>query len=365
MVSTRSRAYPPRPPKEKTFSSFKLFPKLPLEIQLMIWEAAASVPRIVYLNEYELPECRHAFRRVRSDREVPDFCEDPLNDQFCRRKGIQLCTIEDAPNDWELDDEIFDARWQDNDLPDIWPPVGLKTDSPVPSLFYVCRDSHRVASRLYPRLFPTFGSLSNIHFNSTVDTLHINADTFLDYGDPQSSVGAIGLVCQEDRAKVQNLSLDSELVEYLDEESYLPWLCEAPTQRGKKPRSEFLERVFLNPVDLDRRFYMFEHPKYHERHDPYEEVPTLDYFLRMKDTEFEAVRLEETKAMEEPWPRPILEHKVVTSETDKRRLESLQKEYESVPGCRCYEKEDPFRHPFEEFSDSDSDSDSVSVDIEW
>jgi hypothetical protein len=83
--------------------SFPQFNRRPLEVRMLIWEAAIE-PRIVHLQIRPLRECHHILRQVRSDVAVPDLCGPlaPLN--------VRLYTWRDLPAFDELDEYIESQR---------------------------------------------------------------------------------------------------------------------------------------------------------------------------------------------------------------------------------------------------------------
>jgi hypothetical protein len=59
-----------------------------------------------------------------------------------------------------------------------FPMPGITTRSPPPQIFFTCRDSYKVASRLYPKMFGTLGTFAETYFNPRQDTLYLRYDTF-------------------------------------------------------------------------------------------------------------------------------------------------------------------------------------------
>ena len=97
--------------------------------------------------------------------------------------------------------------------------------------------------------------------------------------------------------------------------------------------------TFVEPVHMDRRAFMFENPEYHVKHDPKNQnLPGTEFYVRSLEVLFDEARdfqLNRGKL----FIRPVIEHKVLTTHKLKARFDALQKAYEAVSSCRCYENE--------------------------
>ncbi|KAF4624085.1 hypothetical protein G7Y89_g14090 [Cudoniella acicularis] len=299
-------------PTNTKCTSFALFPALPVEIRRLIWEAAA--PRIVSVEYRNTPTRKHHLRHV-------------------------------------------DTYVQYSD------PISFaESNSPLPQLFYTCRESLEVRSRLYKRQFPTLGFPATTLFNFEIDTLLLGGYLFT-----YRSFLAMSYVSLEERAKVQNLALHASDNLFRDfhpgeavltlQEAYGRRICEVlrlfpnvgkltiifknytqtrVIRRAARafPKSEI---IFVNPVDLIRRRFMFSHPEYHVLHDG-DELPPKEFwdFKGINGADFEATRVAWCLEHKEKLPNPILEHKISMTRAVKTEFDALQQAYESENSCRCY-----------------------------
>jgi hypothetical protein len=262
----------------------------------------------------------------------------------------------------DVDDSIFNTRNDADELGDLWPNLGLRSSTPIPPLLHTCQESRSVASKSYTLSFATLGSKAQTYINFELDTLYLSVSGFL-YEDSHSLhlIGVLRHFCSEERSKIQNLALDARMMKAKTDEDPSfdsPWLCHVlsffgnvkkvilvvqeyksePSKKRTGPYERSADQIFLEPVDIDRRRYMFEHPRYHLKH---ENIPALKraLFPTIDDDDFAAIRELNIEEGEPAWLKPILEHKILTTSTVKGNLEHLQQHYESTPGCRCYDHE--------------------------
>ncbi|KAF7959730.1 hypothetical protein EAE96_001340 [Botrytis aclada] len=144
----------------KTFTPFR---KLPIELRLMIWKWAKPAGRIIELNLLERSTIKEEWNLARSP-QTPDQSDHAQNgDEYQVR---------------------YNKLW------------GFKSNAPIPALLLACRESHKVASEWYPRVFecaadnpqrlqfppaiqgPGSVSLPQTYFNFEEDTLFITPETF-------------------------------------------------------------------------------------------------------------------------------------------------------------------------------------------
>lgn len=327
------------------------------------------------LIEYELHQCHHALRHVRSDAIVPDRC-----DHWARgRPDEVLCDGSDTDSDMELDDTIFATRNDAGELGDVWPNVGLRSSTPIPALLHTSQEARSVASKSYTLSFATLGSKAQTYINFELDTLYLSLDGLF-HGEsfPGESfhlidilmlniIGALEYFCSEDRLKIKNLALDAKLMIHRSERDSghdSDWLCcvlslfgnvekvtivmqEYKGNLSKERTSAYrrsADQIFLEPVNIDRRHYMLERPDYHLKHEN-DHLPGMVLFEKVDDTDFAVTREFKIKYGASAWPKPVLEHKILTTSGVKANLEDLQQQYESTPGCcRCYEDEIVWYH---------------------
>ncbi|KAF4630007.1 hypothetical protein G7Y89_g8135 [Cudoniella acicularis] len=98
---------------------FTLFNRLPIELQLKIWEAALPDPRVINIREQRL-------RKTRRGRDM----------------------------------------------------VGVTSDTKAPSVLFACRDSYSIASKFYIPSFSFADSIPETYFDHQRDTLYLRCDTF-------------------------------------------------------------------------------------------------------------------------------------------------------------------------------------------
>jgi hypothetical protein len=323
----------------------------------MVWEAAIE-PRVVHLQARPLNECPHILRHVRSDKTVPDRCDErPLNPWVAQQHMSLDERVEeyhkwmalDEEDEWELDQRIDDIRDRAATL------TGLHSDCPIPPLLLACRESFSVASKFYTRSFSSFGALPQVYFNFQLDTLHIDDDSFGEYFDDEIFEGILDYMCPDELAKIENLSLSERIIECFDQEEYL---CDILSRLGNvqnlclvqdriqtdiyEPGMSDLDRAaelkFFEPEDIRRRSYMFQHPEHHLRHLE-GMAPRNSVFNRVDNDYFD---LKRTAAMAESgrsFPRPFICSRILASTTLKANYEAHKRQYKRLGGCRCYESE--------------------------
>jgi hypothetical protein len=96
--------------------------------------------------------------------------------------------------------------------------------------------------------------------------------------------------------------------------------------------------IFLEPVDVSRQSYMFKQPRISYQSRPGARV-TEGTFVRMIDGMFDEARESEINRGVKPFPRPFIDHKVLSTPRMRARFEALQQTYETVASCRCNQGE--------------------------
>jgi hypothetical protein len=353
---------------------FPQFSKFPKEIRLMVWEAAIE-PRIVHVQARRVNECPHILRHVRSDKTVPDRCDEHPTDPWAAHQQMSLNErVEeyqkwmalDEEDEWELDARIEDIRDR------MEPLTGLRSDCPIPSLLLACRESFSIASKVYTRSFSSFGALPQIYFNFQLDTLHIDDYSFCEYFDEEIFEGILDYMCPDELAKIENLSLTERVVECFDQEDYL---CDILSRFGNvrnlyltqdciqidlyEPGMSDLDRAaelkFFEPEDIHRRSYMFQHPEHHLKHQK-GMLPCNSVFNRVDNAYFDLKRTAAIAKSGRSFPRPYICSRILASATLKANYEAHKRQYETLGGCRCYE------HEMVSYIDDTDDSDEGESD---
>jgi len=141
---------------------FSLFPNLPKEIRLLIWEIALPGPRIIYLRRRNLQS--YNCSRVWSDKPIlADSSQSTAKDDF----------FHDVPEyDSENDDLII--YFKRPDLGPGKPCQGFFSPCPAPQLLFVCKESFEVMEHFYERTFGSESAFPETWFNFDVDTLYVD-----------------------------------------------------------------------------------------------------------------------------------------------------------------------------------------------
>ncbi|KAK2624872.1 hypothetical protein QTJ16_006065 [Diplocarpon rosae] len=188
---------------------FHCFPKLPLEIRLMIWEAALPGPRLVNVWQGQLKQTS-LHHEVETGRQGPAPNEWDLVDEYGefeetrydedQAARVQICRL--RAGGWHQ--RIF---WDSHLL-------GIRSDCPPPSITFVCRESYHVVVRRYAKVFAYPNSVAQTYFDFERDTLYLRPEAFSRYsayGGLQSILdGLSGPFELEDQAslgRVQRLAI--------------------------------------------------------------------------------------------------------------------------------------------------------------
>ena len=336
---TRSSARPAKDAKG-TFPQFKRFP---LEIRLAIWEATIE-PRIIHLKEYELARCSRMLHRVRSDIEGP-----------CKCLGRRV--KHDFSHNFEGD------FWMDRTMEIRNPPlVGFKSESLIPPIMLACRESFGVASKAYTRTFGSLGALPETYFNFKLDTLYLDRLSSFSLFQLEPEAMIFSSIPEDELAQVEHLALHKEILQQTPHPPEFT-LCllvarfsgavktlTVVTERHKtepfakkNDKDESQELAFIDTVNIGRRWYMFEHPKFHVKHirNP-ARIPNMHYWVKPADPDLDAARnyYEGASGIRiESFTMPTIDYKLLTTLKIKTELNRLQHEYERVCSCRCYKNE--------------------------
>ena len=184
--------------------SFTCFSELPPEIRLMVWELASLHPRIVHLSKKRLGVDGDPgwWRRVRSDKSIDGPIDGPGDDDSdygsFDEDGIDCNTLnlDVAKKRLLTPDATYGGNLSRAEAKAIllrrphrpgYTPVagwdypqilyGLKSESPVPGTLLACRESFKVASRIYCRAFGSLGAFPETWFNFSQDTLYLDGLT--------------------------------------------------------------------------------------------------------------------------------------------------------------------------------------------
>jgi hypothetical protein len=169
-------------------ASFTKFNGLPQELRLIIWGFAANIPRIVHLSHKHLRTDKDPdwWMQVRSDK--PTDGEDPEDyDSFeiTERDIWEITTKKEACERLLTPDDKYrgsmtraTAQWLLKDMAPssyrltnrVKPLSGWLSESPIPVVLLVCKESFSVATTIFSRTFASFGALPQTYFNYHLDT---------------------------------------------------------------------------------------------------------------------------------------------------------------------------------------------------
>jgi len=164
---------------------FPQFNKFPREIRLATWKLAIPEPRIVHLKHSRMRADDDDWRfQVRSDGEIP------------------------PPHGKSADHE------HEGHAVDPWSRWGFKSDSQIPSLLLVCRESFLAVSQSYSLTFSGTRAIPQTYFDFRRDTLYLNVDSLdssceggYSSGNPLATITAKHLN-EADVARVEHLAID-------------------------------------------------------------------------------------------------------------------------------------------------------------
>jgi hypothetical protein len=182
-------------------TAFDRFPKLPLELRLMIWRFALPGPRIVHLSKksQRVLTVPYWWKHVRSDTPIegpplpipyPDVVagddhytafevdKDDINSINYRLAKERLLTRDDMVEGTMTRDDAERIIWRERTMPvpgrncpDTF--YGYFSESETPAVLLACKESRNVASDVYTRAFSLPGFLPHTYFDFHVDTLYL------------------------------------------------------------------------------------------------------------------------------------------------------------------------------------------------
>jgi len=197
--ATLSNVHLPLPPSthyphfnmsnERTFT---LFPALPKELRLMIWQAALPGPRVVHLQQRKLQttigEWEHqtgrswpVFPDEMSTMNSPTLAPSSMTGNtpgaiyLSRLSQFQQRVMRGRINNALGVYERASTRYCDAKM------LGLYSPTPGPEIVLVCREAFDIVCHSYARMFAGPASFAQTWFNGAIDTLYVRFDTYWVY----------------------------------------------------------------------------------------------------------------------------------------------------------------------------------------
>ncbi|EKD20701.1 hypothetical protein MBM_01383 [Drepanopeziza brunnea f. sp. 'multigermtubi' MB_m1] len=153
---------------------FTSFPKLPLELRLLIWEAALPGPRMVTIKQRPIMKTFLDYEEE-TGRKWPGLSKSDIFDeddeieetQFEEDQAFReaICIARGAS---DLDQKVF---WETH-------MVGIDSNCPPPDITFVCRESYGVVTRRYSKTFAYPGSVAGTYFDTESDILYLRPSSF-------------------------------------------------------------------------------------------------------------------------------------------------------------------------------------------
>jgi len=150
---------------------FQLFPKLPIELRLVIWEQALPGPRVVNLTRKKLKKTVGDWER-----------ENGAN----RREDIFLAAGMSSAEVFLDLHKIYNPNDEGNGKTRLSPKdsnavelAGFESNTEPPNILFACRESRDLALKHYQLAFSSFGSIPQTYFDFSLDTLYIRGENFL------------------------------------------------------------------------------------------------------------------------------------------------------------------------------------------
>lgn len=334
---------------DETSNSFPLFPRIPVELRLLIWEWAIPDPRVVPLKTYNTSRCEHAMVRVRSDMFVPDRCQ---NDDYPHSNGT-TCTGMDGvlPADMDVIG-VVRTRIKDDDQ------LGFSSEAKIPSLLLVCKESHEVASKRYQRAFPYEWSFAETYFNYERDILLLSEKqiqfAILPEGDKRhfmapSEARKIRNLALQFRPNLRASTIDDRDVKTKDLAKLLELFCNVEDltivvdnhlpyghENGLSSSQNDNEPVLFEPIQINEALLMFPpERRFSDTHRGLfqENVNLLE--LKFCMDRLNRKRLQDI-ANGSVWNLPRFQWKILTTAAFQTRFKRLQKDYELRTGNTCH-----------------------------
>ena len=329
--------------------TFTVFPKLPQEIRLMIWEFALPGPRVVNIRQRRIKKTigewesesgkQWPIPRGGSESE-PDSPTD--NEQEYQRKSYPnssenarfRCDERDAlasclgAKIYKCNDKLYKQAHL----------TGVISEQPFP-IPYVCRESYEVVSKSYARCFRCLGSVASTWFNFDNDTLYLRCDTFSSYRKYQSDMdtftddlgGGHRLMDTENLRKVKKLAIlvekrqleEPELAAVLEAFGNVEELSLVVDHRQDVGDED--ELLITEPIDYEKtqRAYQDFNPRPGDADIPVPIPFNLDTSRAEFDmTYLEGLRYEDINIFGTfPWKIPVIKPKVVLAKLFTEQLE--------------------------------------------
>ncbi|CZR63022.1 uncharacterized protein PAC_12919 [Phialocephala subalpina] len=158
---------------------FVYFPRLPLEIRLMIWELALPGPRVVSIKQKPLKRTIGEWEDE-NNRTWPVLDRELVPGQKEQEGGNRA--VENITTKRRAKREKKARQWVavSSKLETVEyrkaPMYGMACETPAPNILLACRESYAVVSKLYERCFSCPLSIPEAYFNFKLDTLYIQYD---------------------------------------------------------------------------------------------------------------------------------------------------------------------------------------------
>jgi len=324
--------------------SFTLFPNLPQEIRLIIWEHALPGPRVVNLRQRKLkktigewetetgkpwPPTKDGLEEEDTDVEDDNFWVDLLDRDRWRARERFLVgdTLRDPLRDSEYDDDAYKAGHL----------VAFVSDCPPPEILSVSREAFEVVSKWYQKVFSTLGSVPTTWICLELDTLYLRYHDFAVYYADDTISSMLGelndsgfmLQDMENLCRVKNLAIlkpqdgqrpdwELNITEYSKTIGGLEMLYLV-----LKDYQEFANDAeslsITDPIDLSATMAVYE--SFNRRPLDYGEVPEPQFLDLLKDWEgvadvpflrsLEDSLERDIKGGAIPWKIPKIEEKAI------------------------------------------------------
>ncbi|PMD23037.1 hypothetical protein NA56DRAFT_644614 [Hyaloscypha hepaticicola] len=301
--------------------TFPLFPKLPKEIRLMIWELTLPGPRIVHLQQRKLKTTIGEWEDE-SGLSWPLFPGDGEQNSGHRkmyrgamRSGIR-CAL-GMPDPSRKSSMYREASF-----------LGLHSQTPPPETFAVCQEAFELGAG-YIKMFSTTCSVAETWFNPEIDTLYIRLDDFWVYDD---LIWRFDIFDPFPVTDVENLGRVKKLALYWDmSRDSVSIVTKHHEEDFEKGQGQ--EIIFWNPVDIDGTFADINSLISDPLSNATPEVPLLDTWVQDLEVLLEAYKSEFEEGTEVRLPS-IVQKIAVTEGVWKRlkdgfgKLEKVLKERE-------------------------------------
>ena len=169
---------------------FTCFPRLPLEVRLLIWGAALPGPRLVSIRQRQIRKTILDYKEEKGHdwppNQVPDMDEEGLSEEELERweqAHMDLVALEPEADD-EFEDD-YSRFFLDMKM------LALDSECPSPNIMLVCWEACGVVARSYTKAFAYPDTLPGAHINFTADVLYLRDDCFTNYSHYDGSASII------------------------------------------------------------------------------------------------------------------------------------------------------------------------------